>query len=131
MRQADILLVEDDTNWKELSLRALNKAGFHRVTVARDGVEALSLLFGEGGPQGGEGSERIVLLDIKLPKIDGITVLQRIRGDERTKDLNVFALSSSEDPSELEECCKLGVLAVLPKPLDPETIKLYFPDKAA
>jgi CheY-like chemotaxis protein len=68
-----------------------------------------------------------VLLDLKLPKIDGVGVLQRIRSDERTKKLKVFALSASEDPRDIEECLNLGVLAVLPKPLNAETLKRWFP----
>jgi CheY-like chemotaxis protein len=67
----------------------------------------------------------LVLLDMKLPKIDGVGVLQRIRSDERTKRLKVFALSSSEDPRDIQECLNLGVLAVLPKPLDAESLKRW------
>ncbi|GAW68178.1 hypothetical protein GPEL0_01r4396 [Geoanaerobacter pelophilus] len=66
-----------------------------------------------------------MLLDMKLPKIDGVGVLQRIRSDERTKRLKVFALSSSEDPKDLEECRNLGVLAVLPKPLNPDILRFW------
>jgi len=68
-----------------------------------------------------------VLLDMKLPKIDGVGVLQRLRNDERTRGLRVFALSSSEDPRDIQECLNLGVLAVLPKPLNAETLKQWIP----
>ena len=126
MSEAQVLLVEDNRNCEELTLRALKKAGYCNVTVARDGVEALLMLrgaeFGELLP-GKEPS--FVLLDMKLPKIDGVGVLQRIRNDERTKRLNVFALSSSDDPRDIEECVNLGVLAVLPKPLNAETLKRW------
>ena len=128
MRSAEILLVEDNSNCEELTLRALKKAGYSNVAVARDGVEALGMLLGEGcGEPAGRGEPSFVLLDMKLPKIDGVGVLQRLRGDERTRKLKVFALSSSEDPRDIEECLSLGVLAVLPKPLNAETLKRWLP----
>lgn len=131
MSNTEILLVEDNRNCEELALRALRKAGFSNVSVARDGVEALGMLFGEnvGGRASGR-RPRCVLLDMKLPKIDGIRVLQRIRSDERTRGLSVFALSSSEDPRDIEECRNLGVLAILPKPLDAELLKQWLPVKS-
>jgi two-component system, response regulator len=128
MRDPEILLVEDNRNCEELALRALRKAGFSNVAVARDGVEAIGMLLGDGRCGVSFGREPgLVLLDMKLPKIDGVGVLQRIRGDERTKRLKVFALSSSEDPRDLQECLDLGVLAVLPKPLDAEKLKRWLP----
>jgi len=124
MQDAEILLVEDNSNCEELALRALRKAGYSKVAVARDGAEALGMLLGE--VNGGEHHEpNFVLLDMKLPKIDGVGVLQRLRSDERTKRLKVFALSSSEDPKDLEECKNLGVLAILSKPLNPEILKKW------
>lgn len=124
MSNPDILLVEDNRNCEELALRALRKAGYSNVAVARDGVEAIGMLLGEGCRQS-EAGDPLVLLDMKLPKIDGVGVLQRIRGDERTKKLKVLALSSSEDPRDIEECLNLGVLAVLPKPLNAESLKRW------
>jgi len=128
MSNQEILLVEDNRNCEELALRALRKAGYSNITVARDGVEALLMLFGGrcwlSHPVTGE-EPALVLLDMKLPKIDGVGVLQRIRSDERTRMLKVFALSSSEDPREIEECLNLGVLAVLPKPLNAESLKRW------
>lgn len=126
MSNQEILLVEDNSNCEELALRALRKAGYSRVTVARDGVEALGMLL-EGDAASGEAEPPLVLLDLKLPKIDGVGVLQRIRSNERTRKANVFALSSSEDPRDIEQCLNLGVLAVLPKPLDAESLKRWFP----
>jgi two-component system response regulator len=126
MSNPDILLVEDNRNCEELALRALRKAGYSNVTVARDGVEAIGILLREGrGRLETEARQPLVLLDMKLPKIDGVGVLQRIRSDERTKRLRVFALSSSEDPRDIEECLNLGVLAVLPKPLNAECLKRW------
>ena len=126
MHEAQILLVEDNSNCEELALRSLKKAGYSDIAVARDGVEALGMLLGEEAGDGACPNEpRFVLLDMKLPKIDGVGVLQRIRSDTRTKGLKVFALSSSEDPRDIEECLNLGVLAVLPKPLKAETLKRW------
>lgn len=123
MQDAEILLVEDNSNCEELALRALKKAGYSNVAVARDGAEALGMLL--GGEVGGEHQPHFVLLDMKLPKIDGVGVLQRLRSNERTRKLKVFALSSSEDPEDLEQCRNLGVVAVLPKPLDAELLKRW------
>lgn len=125
MQDAEILLVEDNSNCEELALRALRKAGYSKVAVARDGAEALGMLLGEEVNGGEHHEPNFVLLDMKLPKIDGVGVLQRLRSDERTKRLKVFALSSSEDPKDLEECKNLGVLAVLSKPLNPEMLKKW------
>lgn len=128
MSSHQILLVEDNRDCEELALRALRKAGYSRVTVARDGVEALGVLLQDGGESAaGEAGPPVVLLDMKLPKIDGVGVLRRLRNNERTRQLNVFALSSSEDPREIEQCLDLGVLAILPKPLDAESLKRWFP----
>lgn len=128
MSSHEILLVEDNRDCEELALRALRKAGYSRVTVARDGVEALGVLLQDGAESAaGEAGPPVVLLDMKLPKIDGVGVLRRIRNNERTRQLNVFALSSSEDPREIEQCLDLGVLAILPKPLDAESLKRWFP----
>lgn len=125
MAHAEILLVEDNRDCEELALRALRKAGYREVAVARDGVEALGMLFGAAGGRCPPKEPGIVLLDLKLPKIDGLGVLTRIRSDERTKGLKVFALSSSEDPREIEGCLRLGVVAVLPKPLDTVMLKRW------
>jgi two-component system, response regulator len=128
MSSHQILLVEDNRDCEELALRALRKAGYSSVTVARDGVEALGVLLQDGGESAaGEAGPPVVLLDMKLPKIDGVGVLRRLRNNERTRQLNVFALSSSEDPREIEQCLDLGVLAILPKPLDAESLKRWFP----
>lgn len=130
MQDAEILLVEDNSNCEELALRALRKAGYSNVAVARDGAEALGMLLGEVAEGSTPNEPDFVLLDMKLPKIDGVGVLQRIRSDERTKRLKVFALSSSEDPKDLEECRNLGVLAVLPKPLNADILRFWLSEEA-
>jgi CheY-like chemotaxis protein len=126
MSEAQVLLVEDNSNCEELTLRALKKAGYSKVLVARDGLEALQMLLGVGGGEPAACQKPFfVLLDMNLPKIDGLGVLQRIRNDERTKSLRVFALSSSENPREKEDCLNLGVLAVLAKPLNVEALRRW------
>ena len=93
----ELLLVEDNPQDLELALRALQKANLaNRVQVARDGVEALDFVFGEGAFAGRsvDHSPKVILLDLKLPKIDGLEVLRRIKGDPRTKMIPVVVLTS-------------------------------------
>ena len=117
MRKLYVLLIEDNRDDEEIALWVLSKAGFTDVTVARDGAEALEILLGNA--QGGTAGWRpdIVFLDLKLPKIDGKELLMKLRGDVRTKDLNIVALTSSEDPEDKKICQELGVLAFMSKPL--------------
>ena len=132
MHQGEILLVDDDNDCRELALRALRRAGYQNISVARDGLEALGMLLGEPTAGAAEAGEpQFVLLDMRMPRMDGIGVLQRLRSNERTRDINVFALSAFEDPCCLEQCRDLGVLAVLPKPLDAEVLKQWFRREAA
>jgi two-component system response regulator len=119
--ESDILFVEDNPFDVELTLRALKACGFgDRVKVARDGKEALEFLFGEGVYQGRriEEGPRLVLLDLKLPKVTGLQVLQWVRADPRTKELPVIILTSFEDDREVVEIYRLGVTGYLVKPLN-------------
>src|SRR3954469_1914265 len=98
MNKKTILLVEDNANDEFLTLRALNKYNLaNDVIVARDGVEALDYIFADGNHAGRNPEELpvVVLLDLKLPKVDGLEVLRRIRADERTELLPVVILTSS------------------------------------
>lgn len=116
MNNLSLLLVEDNLDDEWLALRTLKKLGLERITVVRDGYSAVSVL----GSQAGEATALkpdLVLLDMKLPLMDGIQVLQKVRQDPSTSSLNVVMLTSSEDPHALESCRKLGVLACLQKPL--------------
>jgi two-component system response regulator len=116
-----ILLVEDNPNDEELTLRALRKNNIlNEVVVARDGVEALDYLFARGSFAGRDPCElpTIVLLDLKLPKIDGLEVLRRLRSDERTRILPVVILTSSREERDLVEGYRLGANSYVRKPVD-------------
>lgn len=120
---ADILYVEDNPFDVDLTLRTLRACGLgDRVHVARDGKEALDYLFGKGKHEGRrlEDGPRLVLLDLKLPNVTGLQVLQWIRADARTKDLPVIILTSFEDDREVVEVFRLGVTGYLVKPLNKE-----------
>ena len=116
-----ILLVEDDVAVEALALRALEKSGVSSsVVVARDGVEALDYLFARGAHAGRDpaASPHVVLLDLNLPKLDGLEVLRELRSDERTKLLPVVMLTTSVEPDDLERCYRLGVNSYVRKPTD-------------
>lgn len=118
---ADILLVEDNPNDVELTLHALRKNGLAApVHVARDGVEALEFLFGvEGGPpRDPPVNLKLILLDLKLPRLDGIEVLQRLKADPRTRTIPVVVLTSSRQKRDLVECYQMGVNSFIVKPMD-------------
>lgn len=115
------MLVEDNCDDEWITLRVLKKTGLNKVTVASDGFEALQLLYGDQSDEG-TGPPDLIILDLRLPKIDGLEVLKRIRSDERTKNCSVLILTSSEDPHDKEVCVALGVTAFFPKPLQEEDI---------
>ncbi len=116
-----ILLVEDDPNDVELSLRALKKYNIHNeIVVARDGVEALDYLFARGVHTSRDLAvlPTVVVLDLKLPKVDGFEVLQQIRTNERTKLLPVVILTSSNDDKDRLEAYISGCNSYVQKPID-------------
>lgn len=121
MKQACILLVEDNPDDVELTLRAFQKNAIqNEVIVVRDGAEALDYLFGTGIYAGRDADimPAVILLDLRLPKIDGLEVLRRIRGDERTKLLPVVILTSSKEEQDLTNGYKLGANSYIRKPVD-------------
>jgi CheY-like chemotaxis protein len=121
MDELSLLLVEDNVDDEWLALRALKKAGVTRVFVARDGLLAVSHL--DTAVQLGEAYlPDLILLDLKLPKLDGIDVLRKLRLQPATAHLNVVVLSSSEDPHALATCRNLGTLACFQKPLTDESL---------
>jgi two-component system response regulator len=116
----DILLVEDNPNDLELALHAFSKHNFaNQIEVARDGEEALDYLFRRGDHASrAAGNPKVVLLDLKLPKIDGLEVLKEIRSNETTSYLPVVVLTSSREERDLVESYRLGVNSYIRKPVD-------------
>ena len=116
-----ILLVEDNPDDELLTRRALKKNNIgNEVVVARDGVEALDYLFGTGAHEGRNLGEmpQVMLLDLKLPKIDGLDVLRRVRADERTRLLPVVILTSSREQQDLVDGYGCGANSYIRKPVD-------------
>ena len=119
--QRPILLVEDNPDDEALTLRAFKKNKIaNEVIVARDGVEALDFLFGNGPHAGRDTSNHpaVVLLDLKLPRIDGLEVLRRIRADDRTRLLPVVVLTTSKEQQDIHEAYSLGANSYIRKPVD-------------
>jgi two-component system response regulator len=120
-RSRHILLVEDNDYDLELTLRAFEKSKIlNGLVVARDGQEALDYLFGTGAYAGRDLQEapEVVLLDLKLPKVDGLEVLRRIRADERTRRLPVVVLTSSNEEKDIISSYDLGANSFVRKPVD-------------
>ncbi len=121
-----ILLVEDNPDDEALTLRALRGENIRNpVVVAHDGVEALNYLFGKGAFPGRDLSDApaVVLLDLKLPKVDGVEVLQRLRADARTRLLPVVILTSSKEEQDLLVGYSLGCNSYIRKPVDFEQFR--------
>jgi two-component system response regulator len=116
----EILLVEDNPHDVELTLRALTEHRIvNRVHVARDGVEALDFLFGSdpsGPPLAAR--PRLILLDLKLPRVSGLEVLQRLKAEERTRTIPVVILSSSREEPDVAEAYRLGANSYVVKPVE-------------
>ena len=116
-----LLLVEDNPTDEKLTIRAFKKAGVtNEIVVVRDGAEALDYIFGTAKYQGRDTSilPAVVLLDLSLPRIDGLEVLRRIRADERTKILPVVILSASKENEDIARGYALGANAYVRKPVD-------------
>lgn len=116
-----ILLVEDNEDDIDLTLHALKMSNItQEVVVTRDGVEALDYLWGTGAHAGRDTTQmpQVILLDLKLPKIDGLEVLRRVRSDERTKLLPVVILTSSREQQDMVESYSLGANSYVRKPVD-------------
>lgn len=116
-----ILLVEDNPDDVDLTLLALEEGGIcNEVVVARDGAEALDFLFGRGKYEGRDTSDTpaVILLDLKLPKVDGLQVLRQIRANPQTRCFPVVILTSSKEDEDIIESYNLGANAYVRKPVD-------------
>jgi CheY-like chemotaxis protein len=121
MNSKIILLVEDDPDDELLTLRALKKNRIlNEVKVTRDGVEALDYLFGRGDYAGRDTGAlpQVVLLDLRLPRLDGLEVLRQLRADERTCLLPIVVLTSSDEERDIVESYRLGANSYVRKPID-------------
>ncbi len=113
----DVLVVEDNPDDVELTLRALKRMSLtNPVRVARDGVEALEILLGDGTSR--PPLPRVVLLDLKLPRVGGLEVLARLRAEERTRTLPVVVLTSSREEPDVKKAYALGVNSYVVKPVE-------------
>lgn len=120
----EVLLVEDSLEDLELTQRALRNANLgNHIQIARDGAEALDFIFCEGEhvERKIEDTPKLILLDLKLPKVDGLEVLQRIKGDPRTRYIPVVVLTSSQEQSDLIHSYELGVNSYIVKPVNFES----------
>jgi CheY-like chemotaxis protein len=117
----EILLVEDDPDDLDMTLRALRKANMaNYIHVARDGVEALDYIFCEGphAQRSMDNVPKVVLLDLKLPRVDGFAVLRRLKSDSRTRSIPVVVLTSSCEQNDVVASYALGVNSYIVKPVD-------------
>lgn len=113
-----LLLIEDNADDVALTLRTLKKHHFiSSIEVAKDGAEALDRFFGAATPSGPQ-VPKVILLDLKLPKISGLEVLRKLKSDERTKVIPVVVLTTSQEDRDIEECYQLGVNSYIVKPVD-------------
>jgi two-component system response regulator len=119
--EVEILLVEDNPDDVDMTLRALRKANIvNHIKIVRDGAEALAFLFGEGAYAAHhvENTPKLILLDLKLPKVDGFEVLKRVKADPRTKLIPVVILTSSKEQRDVVEGYELGVNSYIVKPVN-------------
>ncbi len=120
-QMAQILLVEDNPDDEELTLHALKRVKLlNRIDVVHDGAEALEFIFCTGAyaNRSFEDGPKLIFLDLKLPKVDGLEVLQRIKADPRTRMIPVVALTSSREERDIIESYQLGVNSYIVKPVD-------------
>jgi len=118
-KDVEILLVEDNPHDVELTLRALKKHNLaNKVQVVKDGAEALDFIFHTGSFAGQSNHLKVILLDLKLPKVSGLEVLQRLKNEESTRSIPVVVLTSSHEDRDIQECYRLGVNSYVVKPVE-------------
>lgn len=121
MNEVEVLLVEDNASDAELTLRALKKKNLaNKLIHVKDGAEAIDFVFAQGAytDRKVENGPKVVLLDLKLPKVSGIEVLRRIKSDVRTEVIPVVVMTSSREERDLVECYQLGVNSYVVKPVE-------------
>ncbi len=119
--EVEILIVEDNPNDAEMALRALKKNKLaNNVLIVEDGEEALDFIFARGkySGRGKNNRPKIILLDLKLPKVDGFEVLKEIKGNEQTKIIPVIVMTSSKEETDMMKSYQLGVNSYIVKPVD-------------
>ena len=120
-QEIEILLVEDNASDAEMTIRALKKNNLaNHLLHLKDGAQAIDFIFGMGKYEGRsiESGPRIIVLDLKMPKVNGIEVLQKIKSDERTKKIPVIVLTSSREDPDIQQCYALGVNSYVVKPVE-------------
>ena len=119
--EVEILLAEDNASDAEMTIDALKKNGLaNKLLHVKDGAAALDFLFAEGeyADRNIENKPKVILLDLKMPKVNGIEVLQRIRADERTQNIPVVVLTSSKEDPDIKKCYELNVNSYVVKPVE-------------
>ena len=121
VKEVEILLVEDNPTDAELAIRALKKSNLaNKLVWVKDGAEALDFIFAGGVYSGRQvtNGPKVILLDLRLPKVDGMEVLRRVKADERTRAIPVVVLTSSKEDRDVAESYKLGVNSYISKPVE-------------
>jgi len=121
MKEVEILLVEDNPTDAELAMRALKKQNFaNNLVWVKDGAEALDFIFATGvySQRSVTNGPKVILLDLRLPKVDGMEVLRRVKSDERTRTIPVVVLTSSKEDRDVAESYQLGVNSYISKPVE-------------
>ena len=121
IKEVEILLVEDNPNDAELAIRALKKNNLaNKLLWVKDGAEALDFIFatGEYSRRNVVNGPKVILLDLRLPKVDGMEVLRRVKGDARTQSIPVVVLTSSKEDRDIVQSYKLGVNSFISKPVE-------------
>lgn len=117
----NLLLIEDNQNDIELTRRALSKQNLaDKMHVVTDGQEALDFLFGNKGSETVGNMPKVIILDLKLPKVNGLEVLDKLKSDGRTKSIPVVVVTSSQEPTDLSKCYMLGANSYIVKPVEYE-----------
>jgi two-component system, response regulator len=120
-QEIEIILIEDNAHDAEMTMRTLKKNSLaNHIVWLKDGESAMEYLFSNGEDRGSSAipKPRLILLDLKLPKVDGLEILERLKGDDATRFIPVVVMTSSGEPGDVRECYKLGVNSYIVKPVN-------------